>query len=143
MSLHGNSLTGVVGTSDSGAWAVGGFQGFQGDRPLFLTGDEGAWKLHPIPTSRAVSDDLNDIAASSATELWAVGATFDGSLDHPLIMRGDGTSWVRTPSPDAGIGGSRLSAVAASPDGQAWAVGTFSGALPGRTLIQHYCPTPG
>ena len=20
---------------------------------------------------------------------------------------------------------------------------TFSGALPGRTLIQHYCPTPG
>jgi hypothetical protein len=55
-------------------------------------------------------------------------------------MRGNGTTWYRMPAPDAGVDGSRLSAVAASPSGDVWAVGTFSGAFPGRTLIQHFCP---
>jgi hypothetical protein len=55
-------------------------------------------------------------------------------------MRGDGRSWYRVPSPNTGADGSRLSAVATNSSGDAWAVGTFSGAQPGRTLIQHFCP---
>jgi hypothetical protein len=143
VSRRGNTLTGVVGTSDAGAWAVGGFQGFTGDRTLFLSGTDGSWRIHPMPDSRAVTDDLNDVAASSPTDLWAVGTTFDGSSDHTLIMRGNGSGWVRTPSPNAGVNGSRLTAVAASTNGQAWAVGNYFGAIPGRTLIQHFCPAAG
>ena len=137
--LHGNSLTGVVG-SGTDAWAVGGFRDFQGDRQLFLTADEGPWKLHGMPDSRAVSDDLNDVTAVAPNDLYAVGGTYDGTIDHPLIMRGDGTSWHRMRVADAGVAGSRLSAVAASPSGDVWAVGTYTGAQPGRTLIQHFCP---
>jgi hypothetical protein len=143
VSVHGNSLTGVVGTIGDGAWAVGGFQDFQGDRPLFLNADQGAWRLHPMPDSSAVSDDLNDVAAASPGNLYAVGSTYDGRIDHPLIMRSNGTSWYRMPTSDAGVEGSRLSAVAASASGDVWAVGTYSGARPGRTLIQHFCPATG
>jgi hypothetical protein len=139
VSVHGNSLTGVV-ASGTDAWAVGGFRDFQGDRQLFLTADEGPWKLHRMPDSRAASDDLNDVAAAAPNDLYAVGSTYDGRIDHPLVMRGDGTSWYRMQAPDAGVDGSRLSAVAASPAGEVWAVGTYSGELPGRTLIQHFCP---
>jgi hypothetical protein len=142
VSVHGNSLTGVVG-SGADAWAVGGFRDFQGDRPLFLTADQGSWRLHRMPDSRAVSDDLNDVTAVAPNDLYAVGSTFDGHIDHPLIMRGNGTTWYRMPTSDAGVEGSRLSAVAASPSGDVWAVGTYSGARPGRTLIQHFCPATG
>jgi hypothetical protein len=140
VSVHGNSLTGVAGTSGSGAWAVGGFQDPGGDRTLFMNSFQGSWNLHSTPDSPAVSDDLNDIAATSSRELWAVGTSYDGQADHTLIMRGNGTSWHRVPSPDAGVSGNRLSAVATGASGEAWAVGTYSGAQPGRTLIQHFCP---
>jgi hypothetical protein len=140
VSVHGNSLSGVVGTAGSGAWAVGGFQDLTGDRTLLMNSVSGSWDLHQMPDSRAVSDDLNDVAAASSGDLWAVGTTYDGQTDHTLIMRGNGTSWYRVPSPDAGVIGSRLSAVAAGAGGDAWAVGTYSGAEPGRTLIQHFCP---
>jgi hypothetical protein len=139
VSRHGNSLTGVVGTTGSRVWAVGGFQDFRGDRTLLMRATAGSWSLHPTEDSRMVSDDLNDVAAVSSTELWAVGTSYDGRTDHPLIMHGDGTSWSRVASPQVGEG-SRLSAVTTGPDGEVWAVGTFSGALPGRTLIQYFCP---
>ena len=138
-SFRGNSLTGVVG-SGADAWAVGGFRDFSGDRPLFLNADEGPWRLHQMPDSRAVSDDLNDVTAAAPNDLYAVGSTYDGNIDHPLIMRGDGRTWYRMPAPDAGVDGSRLIAVAASPSGEVWAVGNYSGELPGRTLIQYFCP---
>jgi hypothetical protein len=140
VSVHGNSLTGVVGTAGSGAWAVGGFQDFRGDRTLFMNSVSGSWDLHQMPDSNAVSDDLNDVAAASSRDLWAVGTSYDGQADHTLIMRGNGSSWYRVPSPDAGVSGSRLSAVATGSGGNAWAVGTYSGGYPGRTLIQHFCP---
>jgi hypothetical protein len=123
------SLSGVVATSASSAWAVGSTGSDLSPKPLIAHWNGTSWKQ--APSSGLPSGELRAVAATSASNAWAVGSTNSGQT---LILHWNGTSWQQVPS--AGVAGN-LAGVAATSATNAWAVGSTGLGSP-KSLILHW-----
>jgi hypothetical protein len=133
----------VTATPATGAWAVGDYNGSQGDGTLIARWNGTAWRKVPSPNPGSLHyDTLAAVAAASATSAWTVGYYQAGLTDLTLIARWNGTSWAKVPSPNPGGTGSAdsnlLQALAVTSATSAWAVGSYSRGPTGRTLILHW-----
>ena len=135
------SLSGVVATSASNAWAWGlGCSDTKCTKTLILRWNGTTWAQVPSP-ALGTAYYITGVAAASAGSAWAVGYTESGTSTSTLILHWNGTAWTRVPSPSPA--GSFLYGVAAAPAGTAWAVGctgcgTGSTATSTSTLILHW-----
>ncbi len=139
---HDNDLSGVVATSASAAWAVGGYVSGTAFKTLILRWNGTAWKQVASQNPGGSSHDnvLAAVAATSSGNAWAVGAYSDGTADQTLILHWNGTAWKKVASPDPG-GTARnnfLNGVTATSAGNAWAVGRYFNGTAYRTLILHW-----
>jgi hypothetical protein len=114
-------LAGVVATSATNAWAVGGSLG----DTLVLHWNGTAWKQQPSPSPGSWEDLLHGVDATSATNAWAVGSTssITGGYQRTLVLRWNGRAWAHQLSPSVGTGDTGLLGVAATSPTNAWAVG--------------------
>jgi hypothetical protein len=113
------TLSGIVATSASNAWAVG----ISGRNALIEHWNGRTWR--PVRSPRfAGTSILNDVAAASARSAWAVGDTgINTATPKSLIEHWNGKAWTRVASPPAG----HLAGVAVSSARSAWAVGDEAG----------------
>jgi hypothetical protein len=115
------SLSGVVATSASNAWAVGSTESGTSTRTLIVRWNGTAWAQVPNP-DLGTAYNIAGVAAASAGSAWAVGSTGSGTSTRTLILRWNGTAWTRVPSPSPGLD-DQLTGVTATSAGSAWAVG--------------------
>src|SRR5580698_1291334 len=115
------SLSGVVATSASNAWAVGSTESGTSTRTLIVRWNGTAWAQVPNP-DLGTAYNIAGVAAASAGSAWAVGSTGSGTSTRTLILRWNGTAWTRVPSPSPGLD-DQLAGVTATSAGSAWAVG--------------------
>jgi hypothetical protein len=139
---HATRFQGVAATSASNAWAVGDYNGDQGDGALIAHWNGTAWRKVPSPgLGRLHYGTLAAVAVTSATNAWAAGYYQVGLADRTLIAHWDGTAWKKITTPNPGTADDGLSAVAATSPTNAWAVGycaTTAPVEPARTLILHW-----
>jgi hypothetical protein len=142
-SSHSNILRGVVATSSTNAWAVGGSaNGTAASQTLIEHWNGRAWKQATSPNAGGSSHSnfLDGVAATSSTNAWAVGDYYNGTAYQTLIEHWNGTAWKQVTSPNPG-GSSHyniLNGVAATSSTNAWAVGYFSNGTANQTLIEHW-----
>ena len=126
------SLSGVVATSATNAWAVG----TDGSgKTLIEHWDGTGWNRQPSPSPgpNGSYDRLVAVAATSASNAWAVGATESAGGGSALLLHWNGTTWKMAQIPIPGTD-AVLSGVTAISAGNAWAVGDAAG----QTLILHW-----
>jgi hypothetical protein len=119
--IGSNELKGVVATSNSDAWAVGGYDiTDQGGQPLVEHWDGNVWAA-ASPSSIPTVGILNGVAALNSSDVWAVS---DSDVIH-----WDGANWSTSPAPN---GAKAVSAYAATTPTayDVWAVGT--------TNVEHF-----
>jgi hypothetical protein len=92
-----NSLTGVVATSATNAWAVGNYGDGEKSRTLTLHWNGTAWKIEtsPNPDFRHRDTVLSAVTATSPTNAWAVGKSYNTTqrAAQTLALRWNGTAW--------------------------------------------------
>jgi Protein kinase domain len=123
------SLSGVVATSASNAWAVG----TDGSGKTLIEHWNGTgWKREPSPSPgpNGAYDRLVAVAATSARNAWAVGTAESTGGIRTLLMHWNGTTWTMAQSPDTSASLTGVTAISAD---DAWAVGSD-----GKTLILHW-----
>jgi hypothetical protein len=123
------SLSGVVATSASNAWAVG----TDGSGKTLIEYWNGTgWKREPSPSPgpKGGYDSLFAVAATSASNAWAVGSAIP--TGGALLLHWNGTTWTMAQNP---IPGTVLEGVTATAPDNAWAVGSYGR---GKTLILHW-----
>ena len=126
------SLSGVVATSASNAWAVG----TDGSGKTLIEHWNGTgWKRQPSPSPgpNGSYDSLVAVAATSASNAWAVGSTESTGGGSALLLHWNGTTWKMAQIPIPGTYAELLGVTAISAN-NAWAVGS----APGKTLILHW-----
>jgi hypothetical protein len=131
--LSDGSLTAVVATSPTNAWAVGEHPGpstvTQG---LIERWNGTSWK--ELAPAIGEFTYLSDVDAISATDAWAVGTHIEP--DSALAVHWNGRRWrVQVPSVP---GSSFLDGVDMVSATDVWAVGGFSQHGSTRTLVLHY-----
>ena len=127
------SLSGVVATSASNAWAVG----TDGSGKTLIEHWNGTgWKREPSPSPgpNGAYDSLVAVAATSARNAWAVGFAEWIGGGRALVLHWNGTAWTRVPSPSPGSN-DQLNGVAISSADSAWAVGSYQVGRISKTLI--------
>jgi hypothetical protein len=134
-----HSLSDVVATSATNAWAVGSRSNSVTDSTLVEHWNGHAWTVQTSPNVGTDEDvnALSAVAATSATNAWAVGHRSTGSVDRTLILHWNGHLWKVVPSPNVGTVSNDLAGVAAVSATDAWAVGTIDGTTR-RGLILHW-----
>jgi hypothetical protein len=131
-----SKLSGVVATSSTNAWAVGGYTEHRVGKTLIEHWNGKAWKVQKSPNPRGEFNGLVGVTATSATNAWAVGYDRNGTL----IEHWNGKAWKVETSPTVRTG--QLAGVAATSSRNAWAVGThfnyFNYSCYQKTLIEHW-----
>ncbi len=137
-----NFLDGVVATSASNVWAIGGYDNGTATQTLILHWNGTRWTKVASPNPGGSSNDnrVNGVVATSATNAWAVGYYYDGTTYQTLVLHWDGTSWtkVSSPNPSGSSNFNELLGVAATSASNAWAVGEYLDGTILRTLILHW-----
>lgn len=124
--------------------ATGSFETFP-SCPDVVPAVSGSWQRAASSNVGATSNNqLFGVAAVSESDVWAVGWAQDpigpSYVKRTLIQHFNGSSWsiVQSPTPANDID-SKLYGVAGLSANDVWAVGSsHNGALPSRTLIQHW-----
>ena len=123
------SLSNVVATSATNAWAVG----TDGSGQTLIEHWNGTgWEREPSPSPgpNGSYDTLAAVAATSASNAWAVGFVESTDGGGAIILHWNGTTWTMTQTPGAHTDLAGVTAISAD---DAWAVGSD-----GKTLILHW-----
>jgi hypothetical protein len=149
------SLSGVVATSPTDIWAVGGFGTSGGGATLVEHGNGRTWKpvLKDLPPPDAFTG-LGAVAATSASNVFAAGS-ISTQYDFPLVNHWNGRKWTQDPTPTPGGdgGAAYLNGVTTTSSRNAWSVGAYLPNLQtvdtlvlhwnGKATIQVPSPNPG
>jgi hypothetical protein len=134
------SLSGVVMTGRSSAWAIGNTNKL----PFLLRWNGTVWKSSSFPL-RATGNGLIAAAAGPDGKIWVVGARNNSAFTNsaPISMLWSGSTWRKVPvtAPADSI----LDDVAFVPGGNVWAVGSPGGdraPLILRWTGEHWVRTP-
>ncbi len=127
-----NILQGVVGVSNSYAWAVGYYGPPSQSRTLTLFWNGNTWAQVSSPNKNTNTNLLSSVAYATANDVFAVGR-YNSPPNQTLIERWSDANWNIQSSPNVGTSSNYLRGVAAAPGFSScgnklvWAVGYYLG----------------
>lgn len=136
-------LSGVAAIAPDDVWAVGDRNDIagEGQEPLIMHWDGGAWSVSPLPLFSEGPATLEDIAAISPDDIWTVGThTLSDGTPRPLLMHWDGTTWSVAPAGASGGAGEWFRGVDDVDECDVWAAGQFYDGTATATLTQRLTP---
>ena len=122
-----NILYGVVAVSTNDVWAVGAYDGSNGNNQALIEHWNGkTWTVVSSPDI-GIGSSLHGMAVVSPTTIWAVGYAVNAQgIEQTLIEQWNGTRWSVVPGPNPGSYANVLWSVSAHSPGTVWAAGDYS-----------------